>query len=336
MENEEIAQLEAQHKKEMDNLKEEVARLTSLLEQALRDKFGKATLIAQPEDMHVTHFDPQNLGANRVSSEFQQAMHFQPAYPSRISSTIDSTEKESQRGKMVKEEDLEKWTALEERIRAVEGDHLCDLVKAVNMCLVPNIVIPKKFRVPEFIKYTGTQCPITHLKAYCNKMAEVVDDEKLLIHFFQDSLSDAALTWCMRLDNTKVKKWKDLVDAFMRQYKFNIDVSPDRLSLQAMEKNNKESIREYARRWSEVATQINPPKLEKEMISLFSNTFKAPYFEYLVRSSAQHFTDLVVIAERIEQAIGLGKIVDPTEKNGFTEKGKDTESGCQGTNHSYS
>jgi tRNA isopentenyl-2-thiomethyl-A-37 hydroxylase MiaE len=54
--------------------------------------------------------------------------------------------------------------------------------------------------------------------------------------------------------------------------------------------------------------------LEKEMISLFSNTFKAPYFKYLVRSSAQHFTDLVVIAERIEQAIGLGKIVDPTGK----------------------
>jgi hypothetical protein len=46
----------------------------------------------------------------------------------------------------------------------------------------------------------------------------------------------------MRLENTKVKKWKDLVDAFMRQYKFNIDVDPDRLNLQAMEKDNKESI----------------------------------------------------------------------------------------------
>jgi hypothetical protein len=317
MENKERAQLEAQHKKEVDNLKEEVARLTSLLEQALRDKSGKATLIAQPEDMHVTHFDPQNLGANRVSSEFQQAMHFQSAYPSRISSTIDPTEKESQKGKMIKEEGLEKWTALEARIRAVEGNHLYDPVKAAEMCLVPNIVIPKNFRVPEFVKYTGTQCPITHLKAYCNKMAEVVDDEKLLIHFFQDSLSGAALTWYMRLDNTKVKKWKNLVDAFMRQYKFNIDVGPDRLSLQAMEKNNKESIREYARRWSEVAAQVNPPMLEKEMISLFSNTFKAPYFEYLVRSSAQHFTDLVVIAERIEQAIGLGKIANPTEKERF-------------------
>jgi hypothetical protein len=336
MENEERAQLEAQHQKKVDNLKEEVARLTSLLEQALRDTSRKAILIAQPEDMHITHFNPQNLGANRVSAEFQQAMHFQSAYPSRISSTIDSTEKESQKGKMVKEEGLEKWIALEERIRAVEGNHLCDLVKAVNMCLVPNVVIPKKFRVPEFIKYTGIQSPITHLKAYCNKMAEVVDDEKLLIHFFQDSLSGAALTWYMRLNNTKVKKWKDLVDAFIRQYKFNIDVGPDRLSLQAMEKNNKKIIRKYAQRWSEVAAQVNPPMLEKKMISLFSNTFKAPYFEFLVKSSAQHFTDLVIIAERIEQAIGLGKIADPTEKNGFTEKGKDNEGGCQGTYHSYS
>jgi len=314
--------LEAQHQKEVDNLKEEVARLISLLEQALRDKSGKAILIAQPEDMHITHFDPQNLGANRVSSEFQQAMHFQPAYPSRISSTIDYTKKESQKGNRVKEDGMNKLVALEQRLRALEGIRLYDPIKAVEMCLVPNIVIPKKFRVPEFVKYTGTQCPITHLKAYCNKMAEVVEDEKLLIHFFQDSLSGTALTWYMRLDNTKVKKWKDLVDAFMRQYKFNIDVGPDRLSLQAMEKNNKESIREYARRWSEVAAQVNPPMLEKEMISLFSNTFKAPYFEYLVRSSAQHFTDLVVIAERIEQAIGLGKIVDPTKKNGFTEKRK--------------
>jgi hypothetical protein len=79
-------------------------------------------------------------------------------------------------------------------------------------------------------------------------MAKVFDDEKLLIHFFQDSLSDGVLTWYMRLDNTKVKKWKDLVDAFMRQYKFNIDVGPDHLSLQAMEKDKKESIREYTRR----------------------------------------------------------------------------------------
>jgi hypothetical protein len=56
----------------------------------------------------------------------------------------------------------------------------------------------------------------------------------------------------------------------------------------------------------------------------------------LVRSFTQHFTDLIVIAERIEQVIGLGKIVDPTEKNDFIEKGKDTEGGGQGSYRSYS
>ena len=101
--------------------------------------------------------------------------------------------------------------------RPFEGIRLYDPIKAIEICLVPNMVIPKKFRVPKFIKYMGTQCPITHPKAYCNKMTEVVDDEKMLIHFFQERLSDVALTWYIWLDNTNVKTWKDLVDAFTRQ-----------------------------------------------------------------------------------------------------------------------
>jgi hypothetical protein len=40
------------------------------------------------------------------------------------------------------------------------------------------MVVPKMFYVPDFIKYTGTQCPVTHLKSYYNKMVEVVHDEK--------------------------------------------------------------------------------------------------------------------------------------------------------------
>ena len=82
-------------------------------------------------------------------------------------------------------------------------------------------------------------------------MVEVIYNEKLLIHFFQDSLSDTALTWYIWLDNTKVKTWKDLVDAFIRQYKFNMDVGLDRSSLQSMEKDNKEFMREYTQRWRE-------------------------------------------------------------------------------------
>jgi hypothetical protein len=158
----------------------------------LRSKPEEAKSTAQPEPMLV---NPQNLGANKVSQQSMYSQFSQPAYPIGMSSTIDLTIKESQKNKVVKEDGLDKRVALEQRPRAFEGTSLHDHIKAAEMCLVPNVVIPKKFRVPEFVKYTGTQCPVTHLKTYCNKMVEVVYDEKLLIHFFQDSLSDVALTW---------------------------------------------------------------------------------------------------------------------------------------------
>jgi hypothetical protein len=72
-------------------------------------------------------------------------------------------------------------------------------------------------------------------------MVEVVHDEKLLVHFFQDSLRRATLNRYMRLDTTKICRWKDLVDVFVKQYKYNMDIAPDRTSLSNLEekKTNK-------------------------------------------------------------------------------------------------
>jgi len=64
---------------------------------------------------------------------------------------------------MVREDGQEKLVGLEQRMRVVEGTHLYNLIKAIEICLVSNVVILKKFRVLEFIKYTGTQCPVTHI-----------------------------------------------------------------------------------------------------------------------------------------------------------------------------
>ncbi|XP_061965260.1 uncharacterized protein LOC133689413 [Populus nigra] len=241
-------------------------------------------------------FTSQNLEANPSLFEQQSTTNVPPA---QVSVTVNLTADDPHMVKFSKQVDYEKLTALEDRLRVVEGADLYDPVHAAKMCLVPNVVVPKEFRVPEFIKYTGTECPVTHLKSYCNKMAEVVNDEKLLIHFFQDSLSGS--------------------------YKFNMEVAPDRSSLLVMEKGNKETVREYTLRWREKASHVQPSLLEKEMVTLFSNTFKSPYFEHLVGSSAQHFYDAVTIAERIEQAIRMGRMLEPTEKKGFTGKKKDSE-----------
>jgi hypothetical protein len=69
----------------------------------------------------------------------------------------------------------------------------------------------------------------------------------------------------MRLDNIEIKGWKDLVSAFIKQCKFTINVTSDRSSLQDMKMDDRESIQEYTKSWLGVATQVDPPLLEKKM-----------------------------------------------------------------------
>jgi hypothetical protein len=53
------------------------------------------------------------------------------------------------------------------------------------------------------------------------------------------------------------------------------------------------------------------------MVALFANTLKALYYEHVMGSSAQQFTDVVAVAERIEQGVKSGRISAPVEKKGF-------------------
>ncbi|KAA3462375.1 hypothetical protein EPI10_028866 [Gossypium australe] len=75
-----------------------------------------------------------------------------------------------------------------------------------------------------------------------------------------------------------------------------------------MEKKTNESFRQYAQRWREVATQVQPPLLEKEMTMLFISTLKAPFINHMLGSAIKSFSDIVMFGQIIENAIRCGKI----------------------------
>jgi len=77
-----------------------------------------------------------------------------------------------------------KFDHIEERLRAIERGGNYAFADMAELCLVPDVIIPPKFKVPEFDKYKGTTCPKNHLKMYCRKMGAYAKDEKLLMHFF--------------------------------------------------------------------------------------------------------------------------------------------------------
>ena len=50
----------------------------------------------------------------------------------------------------------------------------------------------------------------------------------------------------MSLDNANIHTFNDLGEAFIKQYKYNVDMAPDRDQLRAMVQKYRESFKEYA------------------------------------------------------------------------------------------
>ncbi|XP_050919006.1 uncharacterized protein LOC127136501 [Lathyrus oleraceus] len=76
-----------------------------------------------------------------------------------------------------------KVCAIEEKLKAMDGSNTFGL-DISEICLVPGIQIPYKFKVPNFEKYKGISYPRTHIREYCRNMAAHSNDVKLLTHFF--------------------------------------------------------------------------------------------------------------------------------------------------------
>ncbi|KAL5127831.1 hypothetical protein HKD37_14G040185 [Glycine soja] len=71
---------------------------------------------------------------------------------------------------------------------------------------------------------------------------------------------------------------------------------------------------EYAQRWRDLAAQVAPPMVEREMITMIVDTLPVFYYEKLVGYMPFSFVDLVFVGERIEVGLKRGK---PYSKEAF-------------------
>jgi len=108
-------------------------------------------------------------------------------------------------------------------------------------------------------------------------MSAQVGNDELLIHCFQDSLVGAALIWYISLNKVDIKTFKDLWEAFVQRYSYNLNLAPNRRELQAMTQDDNESIKAYAQRWRDLAAQVRPPLEEKELTEIFLDTLDQFY-----------------------------------------------------------
>ena len=188
----------------------------------------------------------------------------------------------------------DEFNYIEERLKVIEGGENYAFANMAKLCRVPDMVIPPKLKVSDFDKYKGTTCPKNHLKMYGKKMGAYVKNEKLLMHFFHENLTGAAVTWYTNLEASRVHSWKDLMVAFIRQYQYNSDMAPDRMQLQNMCKKEHEYFKEYAQRWRDLAAQVAPPMTEKEMITMIVDILPGFYNEMIVDILLGFYYEMIV------------------------------------------
>jgi len=144
-----------------------------------------------------------------------------------------------------------KFDKVQLELKALRGKKLFDK-NTHDLYLMPNVVIPPKFKVPDFEKYKGNTCPMVRLEMYVRKMSAYVDNDELLIHRFQDSLTGAAMLWYMGIEKADIKTFNDLRKAFIQRYNYNLYLPPNREELRTMTQNDNVQL------WRDWAKKVFP------------------------------------------------------------------------------
>ena len=170
--------------------------------------------------------------------------------------------------------------ALAKKLRIIDGSNAHRSADLDSLTNFPQVIMPPKFKAPEFIKNNGTGDPYAHLRMFYKKMAPYGNNHPLLCQIFLDSLTDLTAIWYMRLEKTS--SWREMAISFLEYCRFNTDIALDRTILIRIKKKSGESFREYAQRWRELAAQVQPPMVENEMIKWFIDNLKPLYYEKMI------------------------------------------------------
>ena len=124
----------------------------------------------------------------------------------------------------------QRCSLLDKKLKEIEGVNDLESVDPRELCLVPDLIMPSKFKMPKFEKYDGTKCPKNHLATYCNKMVGHTHNEDLLIYVFYESLTRAVAQWYMKSRTDQIHTWRDIAKAFLKRYKYMLETVSNRLT----------------------------------------------------------------------------------------------------------
>ncbi|GAA0140657.1 hypothetical protein LIER_01964 [Lithospermum erythrorhizon] len=129
--------------------------------------------------------------------------------------------------------------------------------------------MPRGFRKPKFKTFSGFGDPNNHIKSFDSHISFWASEEEVYARAFPNSLSGQTLKWFHKLPPNSIDCWQDIVDIFMEKFGASIIADADERTLMKIQQKPGETLRIYATRFEEVATNIPTANENVTMISFF-------------------------------------------------------------------
>ncbi|XP_069144312.1 uncharacterized protein [Solanum lycopersicum] len=149
---------------------------------------------------------------------------------------------------------------------------------------------------------------MAHLRAYCDQLVGVGKDEALLMRLFSWSLCGEALEWFTSHETRQWPSWSALAKDFIDRFAYNVEIVPNRYSLEKMKQKSTKSYQKFACRWRKEATRVRPPMTEKEIVKVFIQVQEPEYYDRIILLIRAKFAEIVKVGETIEDGLRSGKI----------------------------
>ena len=121
-------------------------------------------------------------------------------------------------------------------------------------------------------------------------------------------MSGEALEWFTSHETRQWSSWNALAKDFIERFACNVEVVPDRYSLEKMQQKSNESYREFAYKWRNEAARVRPPMSEKEIVKVFVLVQEPKYYNRIMLLIGAKFAEIVKVGETIEYGLRTGNI----------------------------
>ena len=122
--------------------------------------------------------------------------------------------------------------------------------------------IPKKFRIPDLLKYNGTSDLNEHITAYtcAVKGNDIKDDEieSVLLKKFGETLSKGAMMWYHNLAPNSIDSFAMLADSFIKAHAGAIKVATRKSDAFEIKQRENEMLREFVSRFQMERMELPP------------------------------------------------------------------------------